>query len=290
MLPTPSRSWPHRILLVIGVLAAALAGCQKAAPPHGGPPPAAAAEDSNAKSAVVAERHVIKKAELSLSVAVPAEAQRQALLVAKTHGGYTVDTTQSGRDREAGPELVQVVLRVRGDRFELALDDLRRLGARVGEEKVTSQDVTEEFLDLGARLRTQKKLEERYLVLLERATTVEDTIKVEQQLATVRGEIEKLEGREKYLKDQVGLATITASFYREQPVVALGADTLSRAAKRAYLDAINVAGAIVVGGIRLTGALLPVFLLVLLPLGLVLRLGVNRLSRAPSTLDCAAGK
>jgi hypothetical protein len=267
-------------LLALSVPMVALAGCNKGqASPAGAAPAAAAAQETADGSGPEQTRKVIKRAEMSMSVASPAEAQREVLGLAKAHGGYVVSSEQFGESGAEGPERVRSVIRVRADRFESALGAMRKLGSHVGSENVSSEDVTEEFVDLGARLRTKKKLEERYLVLLEKATTVEDTLKVEKHLADVRGEIEKLEGRQKYLNDQVGMATVTATFMREQPRVAFSFASISRAGKRAYLDAINVTGGIVVGGVRMAGVLLPVLLFVFLPLILIVRFTVNRMSK-----------
>ena len=272
-------------LSVAAVVAAtaALVGCAKDEAPVGAAPAAQAPKsESSGSPTKQQDRQVIKRAELAMSVPSPAEAQRSALTLAKDHGGYVVNSEQIGEAGKDGPNRVRVVMRVRADRFEAALNALRKLGSHVGSESVTSEDVTEEFTDLGARLRTKKKLEERYLALLDKATTVEDTLKVEKHLADVRGEIEKLEGRRKYLSNQVGMATVTATFTRERPLVAVSGSAITRAGKRAYVDAINVSGGIVVGGIRMAGFLIPVLLLVLLPLILMVRFGVNRISKRPA--------
>ncbi len=271
-------------LAVVVAAATALVGCAKDEAPVGAAPAAAASPQSEPSDSPTKQqdRQVIKRAELSLSVASPAEAQRSALTLAKDHGGYVVNSEQLGETGKDGPKRVRVVMRVRADRFEAALNALRKLGSHVGSESVTSEDVTEEFMDLGARLRTKKKLEERYLALLDKATTVEDTLKVEKHLADVRGEIEKLEGRRKYLSNQVGMATVTATFTRERPLVAVSGSAITRAGKRAYVDAINVSGGIVVGGIRMAGFLIPVLLFVLWPLILMVRFGVNRISKRPA--------
>ncbi len=267
-------------LCLISAPLLALAACNKdEGSPAGAAPASAPAQATADDPGPTATRQVIKRAELSISVASPAGAQRDVLGLAKAHGGYVVSTEQLGESGSEGPGRVHSVIRVRADRFESALSALRKLGSHVGSENVSSEDVTEEFMDLGARLRTKKKLEERYLALLEKASTVEDTLKVEKHLADVRGEIEKLEGRQKYLNDQVGMATITATFTREQPLVAVSGASIRRAGKRAYLDAINVTGGIVVGSVRMAGVLLPILIFVLLPLILVVRFTVNRLSK-----------
>jgi hypothetical protein len=72
-----------------------------------------------------------------------------------------------------------------------------------------AQDVSEEFVDLEARISSSKKLEEQYILLLEKQTEkVEDLLAIEKELARVRLEIERLEGRVRYLTNQVALSTV----------------------------------------------------------------------------------
>ena len=83
-----------------------------------------------------------------------------------------------------------------------------RRGNRVIQENVKGQDVTEEFIDIEARLKTQRALEEQFIEIMKRATTVADALNVQRELAQVRGEIEKIEGRKRFLENQSSLSTI----------------------------------------------------------------------------------
>ncbi|MEZ4225403.1 MAG: DUF4349 domain-containing protein [Polyangiaceae bacterium] len=278
---TPARSSGIRLAALLAIAAAPwLVGCQKDSSPSGAAPAANAAPATQAAESRLPEvaRQVIKRAQVRISVASPAAAQSKTLELAKQQGGYVVSSEQAGSAGEAGPESVHVELRVPAARFEATLAALRGLGSHVGAESVSSEDVTEEFVDLEARLKTQRKLEERYLAILDKAATVKDTLEVEKQLADVRGQIEKLEGRQKYLKSHVSLSTINVTFERERPLVTASTSAITSAGKRAWIDAINVSGGIVVGGVRLAGYLIPVLLLVILPLVLLVRFGVQRVS------------
>ena len=162
-----------------------------------------------------------------------------------------------------------------------------RLGTHVGSESISSKDVTEEWVDLDARIKTQKKLEEQYLEISKSAGKVDDLLSVQKQLAEVRGEIEKLEGRQRLLANQVALSTITVSFETERPLISASGSAFTKAARGAGADVVNVGAAIVVGLIRLAGVFLPVALLLLLPLFLVGRFVLRRLFRGSQPL--AAG-
>jgi hypothetical protein len=98
--------------------------------------------------------------------------------------------------------------------FEKLTRGLHELG-RVESGNIDSQNVTEEFVDLEARLKTAKLEAERWTELLEREADMEDIIKVQQQLVAVQQRIEQIQGRMRYLTDQVSLSTITATFHEE---------------------------------------------------------------------------
>jgi hypothetical protein len=77
--------------------------------------------------------------------------------------------------------------------------------------------VTEEFLDIQARINTKKELENRYLELLKKANSVTEMLEVEKQIGQLRTEIESIEGRLNYLKSKVSLSTLTIIFYQSIP-------------------------------------------------------------------------
>lgn len=111
-----------------------------------------------------------------------------------------------------------LVIRVPAEHY----DDLLR-DATVGVEKfdfreIDVKDVTEEFLDIEARLKTKKELEARFLELLKQAKTVSEVVEIEKQINTLRSDIESIEGRLKYLQNQVALSTLTMTFYENTPV------------------------------------------------------------------------
>jgi len=79
---------------------------------------------------------------------------------------------------------------------------------------ISSEDVTEEYIDVASRIKTKKALELRYLELLKKANKVSEMMEVEKQLSEIREEIEAKEGRLKYLKNRVALSTVNLSFYK----------------------------------------------------------------------------
>jgi len=117
---------------------------------------------------------------------------------------------------------------------------------------------------------------------LEEAKSVDDALNVHKQLAQVRGEIERLEGKRRLLRDQVMLSVIDVRLVRQQPLLAVKGSRFGRALVEAGADAVNVGAGIVVGAVRLVGVLVTVTVLILVPLAWMGRRLVRRFSRVRS--------
>lgn len=241
------------------------------------------AGESQASQQVAVERKIIRDADINLEVASPAEGQRKLGAIAEAHGGFVVTSEarlEENAARDSQPtEIVTVQLRVPAARFDAALAEIRAIGTRVRAEKQTGKDVTEEFIDLDARLRTQRALEAQFLEIMKRAAKVSDALEVQTELATVRMEIERVEGRRRFLENQAALSTINATLQPPAALVSVNTSGFFHSVKSAFGDGIDIAAAIVLGIIRFGIALLPVLLLVVLPLVLLWRLIRPRLRR-----------
>jgi Domain of unknown function (DUF4349) len=187
---------------------------------------------------------IIKTADVEVEVprAQVEATVRRAVEVAGRYGGFVASTSTTTVATSTGT----VVVRVPSDRFEQALADLERLGDVAG-ESISGQDVTQEFVDLQARLRNWQSQEAVLLGLMERARSVADTIRVQGQLSQVQLEIERLRGRLNYLDDQTTMATITASFTPVGAPTPEEPTTLSRAWEEAVDGSLQVLAALIVG-------------------------------------------
>jgi hypothetical protein len=108
-----------------------------------------------------------------------------------------------------------IEIRVANKNFENLMKDLKGIALNVDGKRINLKDVTEEYVDLTARLKAKKKIEERYFEILKQARTIEDILKVEDKLRVIREEIESAEGRLKYLDNKVSLSTINLRLYQE---------------------------------------------------------------------------
>ena len=237
--------------------------------------------DQSQSVAEAVDRKIIRDANLNLEVAAPADAQRKIAAIAEAAGGFVV-TSEAKRHENAdtsrqGVE-VTLVMRVPALQFGFALDQIRSIGTRVVQEKITGQDVTEEFIDLEARIKTQKALEQQFLEIMKRANKVEDALEVQRQIAEVRTEIEKLEGRRRFLGNRASLSTISVTLH-EPTAMVVSSSGFGRSVKEAVRDAVDIAGAIVLFLIRFVIVMVPIFLLVILPFGLFARFALRRSRR-----------
>ncbi len=157
------------------------------------------------------ERQVVRQARLSVEVPSFEDASTSLVRIAESNGGFVADSTTS----QGQPPHGTFVLRVPARRFSQVLEQVEALG-EVTERRVSGQDVTEEFVDLRARIRNLEIHERRLLTFMERATRVADLLAIEQELSRVRGEIERLSGRLRFLAHRVELATVEVRL-REKP-------------------------------------------------------------------------
>ena len=174
-----------------------------------------AAERSARKIAVAApvasvsfanDAKVIRNGSLTLVVENPASA---VMGVEQIIAGIPGAFIASAEVRQAGDlQPSSLTLRVPAQAFDQAMAALRALAHEVLSEQISARDVTEEYTDVDARLRNLQAAETQLLALLEKADTVEDLLKVENRLADVREEIERLQGRLNVLEDRIALATI----------------------------------------------------------------------------------
>jgi Domain of unknown function (DUF4349) len=239
--------------------------------PEGMPSPASDGRDSSSgsgsstsgKVAVPSEGlapRVVKTAAVEIRLKDGTFDQRfqEATQAAARFGGF-VSSSQSAEGKHRSGTLV---MRIPVDQFESALGALKALG-RVTSERVGGQDVTAQFVDLEARLRNWQAQESVLLTLMAKATTIDDSIRVQRELQDVQLQIEQLRGQLRVLNDQADFSTITLSMAEAGFVVPPDArkrSTLSQAWHDAAAGFLAVVAAVVVG----LGYLIPLGLLLLI--------------------------
>lgn len=108
-----------------------------------------------------------------------------------------------------------LTIRVVNQNFDALMNGFGDLAKKVVSKSENMQDVTEEYTDVAARLKTKREVEARYLDILKSAKTIKDVLAVEEELMVIREEIESSEARLKFLDDRVSYSTITLQVYEE---------------------------------------------------------------------------
>ena len=132
------------------------------------------------------------------------------LAQAKTHNAYVSNDNQTRDDYQT---TTRMELRIPSDKFDEFITGIEKDVTKFDEKRIEVLDVTEEYIDISARMKTKKELEQHYYDLLKQTKNVAEVLLVEEQLNTVRADIESAEGRLKYLKDKVNMSTLHLTFY-----------------------------------------------------------------------------
>jgi Domain of unknown function (DUF4349) len=176
------------------------------------------------------DRKIVKTAELGIRANEVRDAAAKAQQVAAGYGGSVLSSQIEGDGRVSA----DLVLLIPSPEFEAALDDLRGLGKKVTTDTVRGEDVTEEFVDLQSRERNLLAAEQSLLDLYDRANSVNAALAIERELTVVRGEIEQVQGRIKYLENRTASSQISLSI---QPVPSPGPPTPAWSAARVVAQA-----------------------------------------------------
>jgi hypothetical protein len=159
------------------------------------------------------DRKIIRNATLSLWTENVEKALQQARQIADVNGGFvSASNTRTERvkigEKDEERQIATLTVQVPVQQFDRTIDALRQLG-KVESEVGTSQDVTEEFVDLTANVANLRKTEEAIQGMLGKATQLQDVMTLTRELTQIRGQIERLEGRKRFLEKRSELSTVT---------------------------------------------------------------------------------
>jgi hypothetical protein len=204
-----------------------------------------------------ATRLIIRTGQASIEVDSLESSMAELRRAVQRVGGFVADASvQSGRKQVRSATLE---LKVPASRFDELTGLLEPLG-RLQFVNVGAEDVSEEFVDLTARVANGRRLEERLIELLRTRTgKLQDVLTVERELARVREEIERMEGRMRFLKSSAQLSTLSVNLFEPPPLVAThpGHSVIAEAFKAAWRNFIGV----MAGAIASLGFVAPVVIL-----------------------------
>jgi hypothetical protein len=219
-----------------------------------------------------ADRMIVRTANASLVVADTGDSVARIKSIVEALGGYVVDTRLW---RDDGQLRGSVTVRVPSESLDDALDQFKALAVKVERESSSSQDVTEEYTDVDARLRNLEATEQELLELLatvrERTGKADDILAVHRELTNIRGQIEQLKGRMQYLERTAAMAAVTLELIPDvlaQPIAGTGwrpSETVATAL-RSLLRTLRF---LVDAAIVIALYVLPLVILLLIPVAIV---------------------
>ncbi|HKX76872.1 MAG TPA: DUF4349 domain-containing protein [Acidimicrobiia bacterium] len=223
------------------------------------------------------DRKVIYDGRMQLQAANTRAVFDQITALAQNAGGFVASAVVEETEEADDMPDISVVVRLPADRLTATLSDIRGLADRVVSESLSTQDVTDQFVDIEAQLRNLYALEAELLALLAELRDNEDAdpaklLQVFDQIRQTRGEIEQLEGRRQLLNNLVALATLEigiAPLPAAAPIVPEPAWEPATVAKDALRDTLTAFQGIADTVIRFGLNVLPVLLVTVGPVALI---------------------
>ena len=266
----------------VAALSATGGGAGGSSAPAAAQTPEFASLDLASLSQAGAARQIVRTATMRVEVEKGAfrKAFASVATIASSLGGFVGSSTSAAGDDDGG-DAGTLVVRVPSDRFDDARRQLQDLG-ELRSEELRGEDVGAQLTDLDARLRNLRAQEEAIRALMTKAKDVPETLAVQNQLGTVREQIEQLAAQQARLTDSVALSTLTIEL--SEPGASTGGDEPS-ALVRAWRQAVDGFESVIAGTIVAVGYLLPIALLALLAYGVVRALVSVRRAPAVDKVD-----
>ena len=172
-------------------------------------------QSQNEDDANIIDRKIIKNGDVEFETSNIQSTRRQVLKEALKLNAYIANDEEfkyNGRITNA------ISLRVPSKKFEALLTATTEGVEKFDRKEIRAQDVTEEFIDLEARIKSKVELEIRYFELLNKAKNVKEMLEIETQLGELRTEIESMQGRLRYMKNSISYSTLNIKFYEDVPI------------------------------------------------------------------------
>jgi len=180
----------------------------------------------NASNAPVPQQQsqlkIIKTGNLRFETTNLEQTANQVIDAVKKYNALVQADTQSNDGGSLGRS---IVVRIAPQYFEAFVAAISKGVKHFDRKDLTADDVTEEYVDVEARIKAKQVLENRYFELLKKANKVSEMLEIEKELATIREEIESQQGRLKYLQNRVAQSTITIEFYKKEAVEVTGTES-----------------------------------------------------------------
>jgi hypothetical protein len=211
---------------------------------------------------------IVRTGSLSLQVEDLTAAIRTARDAVRGMGGYVAGSRQTN---DGDKSVAEVTYRIPSDRWDDALDAIRKVARKVLGEETGSVEVTGQLIDLEARIANLRASEKALQAIAQRAAKISDILEVENQLSNVRGQIEQLDAQRTHLSDQASYGTLTVTYGIEVAAVTQAAKgwNAGQEVDRATASLVDFLQAVTTAGIWFAIVWLPI----LLGLGIIVVIG-----------------
>ena len=191
-------------------------------------------------------KKIIKTGSLNVEVKEYAKFNQLVHTAANQFGGYIADEQQTETDYKIENT---ITIKVPVDQFQSAVDYLTNGDGKMNEKKISSEDVTTQYVDTKSRLEAKKQVRLRYLDLLKQAKNMEEVLQVQNEINEIQEEIESAAGRINYLSNASAMSTIHLTFYQVLNPTAGDPENsgLWKKVKTAFLTGWNGVGDVLIG-------------------------------------------
>jgi hypothetical protein len=240
--------------------AAAIAGGDVAAPPPAVEPTSDGQATDRDAAQLPVERKLVRRGEMTIEVRSVNTALEKIEQIVSSMGGHT--TNRSEEQNEYGRRSASVTCRIPVDRLDRAVEAVKALGVPRA-LTLTAEDITTAYFDVAVRISTQTQLEHQLVSLLRRPTNkLSELLEIERELARVREEIDRLEGRKRSWDNQVALSSLQITIEDPMPVVAGTGGGLWHTLGQSISESTENFVLAVAGIIATAGSILPMAILV----------------------------
>ena len=205
--------------------------------------------------AIALNRKIIYNTDIGLVVQDYKKFENELPALVNAHGGFVASnhTNRRYNDNQSGEWMIRVPV----VQYSSFLSGINALGFAETRNE-TAQDVTEEYVDIEARIKNKRALEGRVLGILEdRSGKLNEILEIERELSRVREEIERMEGRIRFLKERTSLATITIRCREQQEYQPAAAPTLTSRLGQSFSGSIETIQRFVANLMVFVAAVLP---------------------------------
>jgi hypothetical protein len=158
-------------------------------------------------------RKLIWRADLEFQVKNVDKSTEEINALSSKYGGFVSDMNLSNSSRRISNT---ITVRIPNDKFQLFVSAIKGESIYMDRADIASQDVTEEFVDIEARLKTKREVRDRYIEVLQTKTgSINDIIAAEEAIRVITEEIEAKEGRLRFLNDRIDMSTVTIMMYQK---------------------------------------------------------------------------